>query len=91
MPYIKQVSRPPLKSMAERVGRWGLDVGEMNYLISAIMHEWVKRFPLLPEPRYKDYNEAIGVLECVKLELYSDRGPIGPYEAKKKEENGAVP
>jgi len=37
---------------------------------------------------YADYNEVMGVLECVKQELY--RRLIVPYENKKKEENGDV-
>jgi len=37
---------------------------------------------------YADYNEVIGVLECVKQELY--RKVISKYEDKKEKENGTV-
>ncbi len=55
--------------------------GELNYLISSIIHRAYKS-------KYKDLNAAIGVLECVKQELY--RRVIAPYEDTKILENGDV-
>lgn len=37
---------------------------------------------------YRQFNEQLGILEAVKLELYRRR--IAPYEDKKIEENGDV-
>jgi hypothetical protein len=39
-------------------------------------------------PNYDNFNEVIGVLECMKLELY--RRMIAPYEDTKCKENGDV-
>ena len=56
--------------------------GELNYILTRLVLSW------LEDPNYKAYNAAIGVLECVKQELY--RRSVGPYEDTKKEENGDV-
>jgi hypothetical protein len=37
---------------------------------------------------YFSYNEVVGVLECVKLEMY--RRLVAPYEDRKCKENGDV-
>jgi len=72
MPYIKQ----------ERRGiKVPETVGEMNYLITRLILEY-----LGSSPNYERYNAAVGVLECAKLELY--RRKIAYYEDKKAEENG---
>ena len=41
-----------------------------------------------PSPRYRDFNAAIGVLECAKLELY--RRAAATYEDAKLAEHGDV-
>ncbi len=84
MPYIKQFERAEIKAAATALSRAALSPGQLNYAISTLVHCWLGK-----ACRYNDYNEAIGVLECVKLELYRD--VIGPYEQKKKDENGAIP
>ena len=58
-------------------------IGDINYFVTTLLLAW-----LGPNPRYGDYNAAIGVLECIKLELY--RRAVAPYEDKKCEENGDV-
>jgi len=60
-----------------------IEDGEMNYVITSLIQDW-----LGDDPHYTDYNSAIGVLECVKLELY--RRKIAKYEDMKKKENGDV-
>ena len=60
-----------------------LSAGELNYLISSILDAHLGE-----EPRYSDLNEAIGVLECAKLELY--RRLAAPYEDEKINEHGDV-
>lgn len=57
--------------------------GKLNFIITRLV-----RCFLNEKPRYEDFNAAIGVLECAKLELY--RRMIAPYEDKKIEENGDV-
>jgi hypothetical protein len=39
-------------------------------------------------PKYFNYNRAVGVLECIKLEFY--RRMVGPYEDTKIRESGDV-
>ncbi len=75
MPYIKKERRQAPNEMVP------MSAGELNYLITseciAYLPDW---------PTYKDFNEIIGVLECVKQEFY--RRAMAPYEDKKSEENG---
>jgi len=81
MPYIKEERRKDLDKY-DLVPR---DPGELNY---TIIQDILEYLGLKDELHYADYNEVIGVLECVKQELY--RRLIAPYEDKKKEENGDV-
>ena len=60
--------------------------GELNYLLTFLVNQYLFRHG--ETPSYTDYNEVVGVLECMKLELY--RRLIAPYENKKKEQNGDV-
>ena len=89
MPYIEQSERNHLdraiKGLAKKIDQipceQSLPVGILNYCITRLL--------LSTNPsRYTDYNSLIGVLECVKLELY--RRAVGPYENGKAEENGDV-
>lgn len=80
MPYIS----------AQRRDELGYDdtvpetAGELNYVITAAVDNY-----LLLSPRsYGAINEAIGVLECAKLELY--RRVAAPYEDRACERNGDV-
>jgi len=59
-------------------------VGDMNYLISSLLHRWLK----IVGVRYANINSAIGIIGCVGAELY--RVLAGPYEDKKKDENGGI-
>lgn len=59
------------------------DVGLLTY------HLYQLCVDALPsKPRYSDYAALIGALESTKLELY--RAHVGPYEEKKRAENGDV-
>jgi len=80
MPYIDKESR-------KRVER---DInpqsaGELNYLITRLVDDYMQRKGGV---RYAHLNEVVGVLECVKLELY--RRVAAPYEDKKCAETGDV-
>ena len=80
MPYIDRESR-------ERLAKGGEPgtAGELNYAITRIVDDYLVRAGGL---RYSRLNEAIGALECAKLELY--RRLAAPYEDRKIAESGDV-
>ncbi|MFP3214943.1 MAG: hypothetical protein RXR32_00075 [Candidatus Micrarchaeota archaeon] len=87
MPYIKKEERQeldkllqPLIDFLKTKGTEEVD-GQINYAFTRVLAS-------LYQPRYFNYNRAIGVLECIKQEFY--RRVVAPYEDKKKEENGDV-
>lgn len=87
MLYIKQAVRAALdrevEALTSVLTEDGWETGKLNYVITKLCLDY------LPDaPRYVDYNEVIGVLECAKLELY--RRAVAPYEDKKCVENGEV-
>lgn len=88
MPYIKQEKRPLYKEDIENLVKKLADQplkeqdGDLNYVVTSIMK-------MLYQPRYFNYNRAMGVLEAIKQEYY--RRVVAPYEDKKIEENGDVP
>ncbi len=59
-------------------------VGELNYLITGLLHAYIKKHG----KKYATLNEVMGVLECAKQELY--RTVAAPYEDIKRGENGSV-
>ena len=94
MPYIKKEQReelePELGALIQKImnmpefhsnGRAGI----LNYVITDILDSC---FGPLSDAKYKDYNEAIGMLECCKLEFY--RKAAAPYEDMKEKQNGKV-
>lgn len=83
MPYI------PIKRREEiQDGCTPQNPGELNYLITSIILEYLYNINPSEPNRYSDYNEVIGVLECCKLEMYRKR--ISSYEDIKCAENGEV-
>lgn len=78
MPYIEAHRRGPLDA-----GDKPRTPGELHYVLTTLVAEY-----LGPHARYSGLNEAIGVLECVKQELY--RRILAPYEDRKRVENGEV-
>lgn len=79
MPYIAQHERDEAEAEGPS------SPGQLNYLITKMVDSYLDDGVQL---RYRDINEAIGVLECVKLELY--RRIAVPYEGAKLQENGDV-
>lgn len=75
MPYIKPEQRAMLNEYHPN------DVGELNYFIHNEILDYIGDGDL----SYIRLNAVIGVLECVKLELY--RRLISLYEDKKRKEN----
>ena len=60
------------------------DAGELNFVISTVVDRFLTRKGLT----YANLNEALGAVECAKLEIY--RRIAAPYEDTKIKENGDV-
>ena len=95
MPYIRKSERekfqPILDSYKELLESGHITVGELNYLITRLIDITIYDSVVMePDGRmtYKILNSIMGVLECVKLELY--RRVIVPFECSKQEINGDV-
>lgn len=86
MPYISEEERLGLSHRIDGLSQHIITRGEMNYVITALLHQWIQFTS--KELSYSVINDAIGILECAKLELY--RKIASPYEDKKLEENGGV-
>ena len=89
MPYINQDRRDNLQEALEELVEklnslyGGCFPGDLNYSISFLLLETLVR-----QTNYSNINNAIGMLECVKQELY--RRVAGPYEDIKAKENGDI-
>jgi hypothetical protein len=82
MPYINKDRRIALDG--EGGGAMFTSPGELNYVLSQEIQNY-----LLPKGvSYTRLNDVIGVLECLKLEIY--RRMAAPYEDIKIKENGDV-
>ena len=79
MPYLNKAIRSSLDD-----GRKAQKGGELNYQVSKLLNDFV----MMKGLSYATCNEAIGALECAKLEFY--RAVIGPYEELKAKQNGEV-
>lgn len=80
MPYVDRSARERLAGGAPPE-----NVGELNYLVTRLVDRYLAARGGI---RYSHLNEAIGVLECAKLELY--RRLAAPYEDAKCAESGDV-
>lgn len=87
MPYITQDERGPIDllvaALAEHIKKLPTEQqdGALNYAITCALKQ-------VYEPRYFNYNRAMGVLSCVQAEFY--RRDVAPYEDVKIKENGDV-
>ena len=79
MPYNKQEERNQLDTE-----QYPVNAGELNYCIHILLERYIKQ----KGESYQVYNDIQGVLRCVADELARRR--IGPFEDKKKEENGDI-
>jgi hypothetical protein len=82
MPYINDTfaARNMLRDRETTPGK----AGELNFVFTAAIND----FLVLQGLSYSTINEAIGALECAKMELY--RRIAVPYEDSKIAENGDV-
>ena len=94
MPYIKKELRETLESSLVKLSNAicmeiqedsNQRAGILNYVITSLIDSV---YGPLKDAKYRDYNEAIGMLECCKLEFY--RRGVAPYEDLKERENGSV-
>lgn len=95
MPYIPQNQRPDIDiavdDLIEALVKEKLDdesalhEGMLNYAITRLL---MKVYGSCDSTRYAQINNAIGMLECCKLEFY--RTVAAPYEDQKAFENGEV-
>lgn len=87
MPYVEPSERKEM-DQSLRLLMNDLDYtfypGKLNYVLTRICDFYIKRTGL----RYGSINDVIGVLECMKLELY--RRVAADYEDQKATENGDV-
>lgn len=87
MPYVNPEVRDDCRSLVDMLCSYVFDrsvsTGTLNYLVTSLLDAY-----LGDSPRYSDFNAAVGVLECAKLELYRRR--TAPYEDGKRAENGDV-
>lgn len=83
MPYIKQKDRNRFKDVVKALlSNLPNNAGEINYLFT-----WICRLYVIKSGScYQSYNDVLGALEGVKLELY--RRQIAPYEDEKIKEEG---
>jgi hypothetical protein len=77
---VDQLSTIDHSNPTKRVDK-NVDVGDLNYVISKLIWTLFDK-----NKRYKTANDIIGVLECVKLEIY--RRQIATYEEEKCKANG---
>jgi hypothetical protein len=87
MPYIKKDARKKYSKVVSQLNSAIDDrttIGDLNYIITNAVQFYIKNKGL----SYSACNDAVGALECAKLELY--RRVIGPMEEEKVEQNGEV-
>jgi hypothetical protein len=90
MPYITKEEKEQLEPLAAKLGQLAFSPGQLNFIFTTIIHEYIKNIGAanMTRLKYGYINEVIGALECCKLELY--RRVAAPYEDKKIAENGDV-
>lgn len=88
MPYIDPKIRErfdgAIRWIADSISEGDAAKGELNYVVSSILHRVLKRRGL----RYHNLNDLVGVLTCCQLELY--RKVAAPYEDEAERKNGPI-
>ena len=88
MPYIKKEKRAKIDGIVKQLAGTIISLGDINYAVTKLLHIIIDRDAKSSRFCYASLNSMIGVLECIKLELY--RMVVAPYEKKKRMENGPV-
>ena len=82
MPYIKQELRPIMDMVVKAMEEVDVRVdGDLNYILYAFCKRNIS-------PSYNNYKNYCAELRACATEI--ERTLLGPYEDKKKEENGEV-
>ncbi len=84
MPYIRQEDRKTMDGAIDGIPVGSASPGMLNYVVTRIVNLWISAWG----ESYTTLNAAVGVLECVKQELYRRR--VAAYEDRKIAENGDV-
>ncbi len=84
MPYIKKQDRARHDYILRDIDYSNLDMGDINYFISSMFKMYIE----VNGESYSNYNSLVGVLECIKLEIY--RRKVAPYEDIKIGQNGDI-
>lgn len=84
MPYIPPEDRDKLDAFADGLARNADNVGELTYALTRIVKGYVAR----RGQSFAHKAEGFTALHCAASEYY--REDLGPYEASKREANGAV-
>lgn len=86
MPYIKRENREWFDLYDTAIDMFGGRAlpGNLNFAVTRLIVGYIRT----KGKSYVTLNEVIGVLECVKQELY--RRLAVPYEDRKRTENGDV-
>lgn len=83
MPYIPEPERKYVEQYGPRT------IGQLNYVITTAVLKWLDyQAGTRGRVDYTLLDEAVGVLECAKLEFYARR--VRAYEEAKIQENGDV-
>jgi len=77
MPYIEPSDRAGARDIP-------VNAGELSFNIAKTVMDYLNR----KGESYQTYNDIIGVMECIKLEIY--RRCVVPYEETKRSTNGDV-
>lgn len=81
MPYIEPFAREVAEGNPTTPG-------ELNFAIHKLIQRWLRHEAQYKALDYATWNTLMGVLECVKQEIY--RRKIAPYEEAKLAKNGDV-
>lgn len=85
MPYIKKNERVRFENALHQIMQnLPQNAGELNYMITRICDIYLQ----IKGKNYANINEIVGVLECLKLEIY--RRVAANYEEEKMKLNGEV-
>jgi hypothetical protein len=86
IPYIKKEKREKFDGLIKQLAGVITSIGEVNYVITKFLHTVIEddKSGLC----YAILNSLIGVVECVKLELY--RMVVTKYEDKKRMQTGPI-
>jgi len=85
VPYITPKERIEFESLVDLFGLHHINSpSKLNYLVTQLIRVYQKQH----KTSYQTFNDILGVLEGVKLELYRRR--VAPYEDEKITKNGNV-